>query len=191
MNGQNVGYIRVSSLDQNEARQFEALKQAGIELDESFVDRTSGKDTKREALERCMQYVRKGDTLHIVSIDRLARNLRDLQDLVERLVNKGVKVSFLKESMIFEPGEGINPMQKFLLQLLGSFAEFERNLIRERQREGIHLARLKGKKIGGGRMVKPQEAEEIKKRIKAGEPVAKIAKDMGFSRPTVYKWSRA
>lgn len=191
MTGQNVAYVRVSSLDQNEARQFETIHQAGIELDESFVDHTSGKDCKRKALEECLKYLRKGDTLHVASIDRLARNLRDLQDIVEQLIGKGVKISFLKEAMTFAPGEEINPMQRFMLQMLGSFAEFERNLIRERQREGIHLARLAGKKIGGGRMVKPEEAEEIKRRIKAGEPVAKIAKEMNFSRPTVYKWSRA
>lgn len=191
MVGQNVGYIRVSSLDQNEARQFEIIRQAGIELDESFVDHTSGKDSRRRALEECLKYLRKGDALYVASIDRLARNLRDLQDIVEQLLDKEVKVCFLKESMTFAPGEEINPMQRFMLQMLGSFAEFERNLIRERQRDGIHLARLAGKKIGGGRMVKPEEAEEIKRRVGAGEPVAKIAKEMNFSRPTVYKWSRA
>lgn len=190
MVGQQVGYIRVSSLEQNEARQFEAIRQCGIELDESFVDHTSGKDTKREALENCLKYLRKGDSLYVASIDRLARNLRDLQDIVDQLVNKGVTIRFLKENMTFSPNESANPMQKLLLQILGSFAEFERTLIKERQREGIYLARKAGKKIGGGRLVKPEEAEEIRQRIKAGEPIAQIAKAMHFSRPTIYKWSR-
>lgn len=190
MTGQSVGYIRVSSADQNEGRQIEGIIQAGISLDERFIDKTSGKDTKRPALEECLKYVRKGDTLCAYSIDRLARNLRDLQDIVQKLTNKGVTIRFVKENLTFSPEHNASPMQTLLLQLLGSFAEFERSLIRERQREGIQLAKKMGKKMGRGIGVKPEQAEEIKRRVAAGESLSSIARGMGFSRPTIYRYAK-
>lgn len=188
MIGQNVCYIRVSSVDQNEGRQLEGLQQAGITIDKNFIDKVSGKSLKRPALEDCLSYVREGDTLFVYSIDRLARNLYDLQKLVTFLTKKGVIIHFVKENMKFEPSSATNPIQTFMLQMLGAFAEFERSIIKERQREGIELAKKQGRKIGRGIGVTPAQVEEIKKRVKDGESISSIAKLMGFSRPTIYRY---
>ena len=138
MSGQVVGYVRVSSTDQNEARQVEAL--TGTER--LFVDKLSGKNTERPALTEMLAYVRDGDTVRVASLDRLARNLDDLRRLVTQLTAKGVRVEFIKEALTFT-GEA-NPMSKLLLSMLGAVAEFERELIRERQAEGIAIAKARG-----------------------------------------------
>lgn len=187
--GQNVGYIRVSSVDQNEERQTEGIKDAGIELDKIFVDKTSGKTTKRAALEECLRYLRDGDTLVCYSIDRLARNLLDLQKLIDSLSEQGVMVRFIKENLTFD-GRNVNPMQTLALQIMGAFAEFERALIRERQREGIALVKAKGGKIGRGNAVTPEQEQTLKEKLKAGIPKARIARDMGISRQTVYRYAK-
>lgn len=183
--GQVIGYVRVSSLDQNEARQLEAFSQAGISPDEVFMDKASGRDTKRPALQDCLRYVRKGDVLVVASIDRLARNLFDLEKLVTEITGRGVTLRFLKEHLVFS-GASSSPMDKLLLQLLGAVAEFERSLIKERQREGIALARKEGRKFGRGKCVTPEQMEEINRRVKAGVPKSRIAKEMGISRQSVY-----
>lgn len=182
--GQVVGYVRVSSADQNEARQLEAFSQAGLTLDETFIDKASGKDTSRPALQDCLRYVRKGDLLVVASIDRLARNLFDLEKLINEITGKSVTLRFLKENLTF--GGESSPMDKLLLQLLGAVAEFERSLIRDRQREGIAVARKEGRKFGRGKCVTPEQMEEINQRVKAGVPKAKIARDLGISRQSVY-----
>ena len=133
MKGQNVGYIRVSSVDQNSDRQL-----SDTSLDVVFEDKCSGKDTQRPQLKACLRHLRSGDALHVHSIDRLARNLKDLQTLVEELTGRGVTIRFNKENLTFT-GDA-NPMQKLMLQMMGAFAEFERSMIRERQREGIAAA---------------------------------------------------
>ena len=133
-----VGYIRVSSVEQNTDRQLE-----GQELDKVFTDRASGKDTKRPQLQAALDYLREGDELVVHSMDRLARNLDDLRRIVLDLTKKGVHVRFVKENLTFS-GED-SPMSNLLLSLLGAVAEFERSMIRERQREGIALAKKKGR----------------------------------------------
>lgn len=188
--GQIVAYVRVSSLDQNEARQLEGLKLAGLKLDKIFMDKASGKDVKRPALAECLRYVREGDVLACYSIDRLARNLRDLQDLIADLSERGVTVRFIKENMTFGGNNAANPMQTLTLQLLGAFAEFERNLIRERQREGIALVKAKGGKMGRGKAVTPEQEQALKEKLEAGIPKARIAREMGISRQTVYNYAR-
>ena len=135
--GQVVGYIRVSSLDQNTERQLDGRK-----LDRTFTDKASGKDTNRPELQAAIDYVREGDRLVVHSMDRLARNLDDLRKLVSDLTAHGVVVEFVKECLIFTGEE--KAMSKLLLSVMGAFAEFERSLIRERQREGIALAKQKG-----------------------------------------------
>jgi DNA invertase Pin-like site-specific DNA recombinase len=137
MPGQAVGYIRVSTLDQNTDRQLD-----GLELDRTFTDRISGKDTDRPELESIIRYVRDGDTVIVHSMDQLARNLDDLRRLVRELTGRGVKVSFIKEGLTFTGDD--SPMATLLLSVMGAFAEFERALIRERQREGIALAKARG-----------------------------------------------
>lgn len=189
--GQIVAYVRVSSLDQNEERQLEGLKAAGLKLDKIFTDKTSGKNVNRPALAECLRYVREGDVLACHSIDRLARNLRDLQDLIADLSERGVTVKFIKENMTFDGGKIASPMQNLTLQLLGAFAEFERNLIRERQREGIALIKAKGGKMGRGKAVTPEQEQALKKKLEAGIPKARIAREMGISRQTVYNYVKA
>ena len=122
--GQNIGYVRVSTADQNTNRQLES-----IELDRTFVDKCSGKDTNRPSLQLMLDYVRDGDSVYVHSMDRLARNLEDLRKIVNILACKKVKVHFVKESMIFN-GED-SPMANFMLNIIGAFAEFEREHINE------------------------------------------------------------
>ncbi len=133
MVGQQIGYIRVSSDGQNTARQLE-----GIKLDKDFIDTMTGSTKNRPQLEECLNYLRKGDTLHVHSIDRLARNLRDLQEIIEGLVVKGVGVQFHSEKLTFTGDD--SPMATLTLQMMGAFAEFERTITRTRQREGIEAA---------------------------------------------------
>ena len=128
MNGMNIAYIRVSSLDQSTARQLE-----GMEFDQIFEDHCSGKNTSRPALAECLKYLRKGDTLHVHSIDRLARNMNDLLRIVEDLRSRGVGVKFHKENIVFD-GSELSPMTELMFTLLGAFAQFERSIIRYRQR---------------------------------------------------------
>lgn len=181
MNGQQVGYVRVSSIEQSTDRQL-----TEIVLDVVFEDKASGKDTKRPELERCLSHLRAGDTLHVHSIDRLARNLKDLQDIVESLTLKGVTVKFYKECLTFE-GSNHSPMQTLMLQMLGAFAQFERTLIKERQAEGIAAAKAKGKKLGAPSKLSPEQIEELKARVATGTDKSQLAKEFGISRPTLYK----
>ena len=182
MNGQQIGYIRVSTIDQNTDRQLH-----GIELDRVYEDKCSGKDTNRPKLTECLAYLRSGDTLHIHSIDRLARSLRDLLNIVEDLLARGVKIVFHKEGMTFD-GVNPNPSQALYLKVLGSVAEYERALIRERQAEGIALARQRNAYDRCGR--KPslthKQIEEIKLRLASGEAIAPIAREYKVSRQTIY-----
>jgi len=181
MAGQHVGYIRVSSLDQNTVRQLD-----GISLDKTFTDKLSGKDTKRPQLHECIAYVREGDTLHVHSIDRLARNAKDLLDLVEQFMAKGATIRFVKNNLTFSP-DSKDHMAKLQLTMLAAFAEFERELIRERQREGIAIAKAAGR-YANRRRVSVDLIAEIKARADAGEPVARLAKEMKISRETLYRY---
>lgn len=132
--GQRVGYRRVSTLDQHPDRQLD-----GVMVDKTFTDYASGGTTQRPQLAACLEYVRPGDTLVVHSMDRLARNLDDLRRLVRDLAAREVAVEFVQEHLTFS-GDA-SPMATLLLSLMGTLAEFERTLIRERQREGIALAK--------------------------------------------------
>lgn len=180
MKSHNIGYIRVSSIQQNTDRQM-----ADIILDKVFEDKVSGKDTNRPALKACLDHLREGDTLHVHSIDRLSRNLLDLQKIVNDLVSKGVTVVFHKENMTFS--NDANPMQALMLQMLGAFAEFERSMIKERQAEGIAAAIGKGVQFGAPSKLTREQTATIKARIASGEDKSKVAKEFGISRPTLYK----
>ncbi|QSO50831.1 recombinase family protein [Alicyclobacillus curvatus] len=185
MNGQKVGYVRVSSIDQHEDRQLE-----GVELDCKFMDKLSGKDTERPELKRMLAYVRSGDTLVVHSLDRLARNLGDLLSLVKQLTAKGVQVKFFKENLTFT-GDNDSAMSMLMLSLLGAVAEFERSLIRERQREGIAIAKKKGVYKGRKPSLTRAQAEELRQRADNGEPKAALAREYGISRETVYQYLRS
>lgn len=184
MNGQRVGYIRVSSFEQNTDRQLD-----GVEVDRVFNDKASGKDTKRPQLDAMLAFVREGDTLVVHSMDRLARNLDDLRQIVQSLTARGVRIEFVKEHLLFT-GED-SPMATLMLSVMGAFAEFERALIRERQREGIALAKQRGAYRGRKKALSADQAAEVRRRAAAGEKKAEIARCMGISRETLYQYLRA
>ncbi|MFI6573968.1 recombinase family protein [Nocardia fluminea] len=179
-----VGYVRVSTLDQNTIRQLD-----GIDVERTFVDKASGKDATRPALEEMLGFVRVGDTVVVHSMDRLARNLDDLRGLVRTLTAKGVRVEFVKESLTFT-GEN-TPMATLLLSMMGAFAEFERSLILERQREGIAAAKARGAYKGRKPALAAEQIAQLRDRAAAGEPKSKLATDFGISRETVYAYLRA
>lgn len=172
-----VGYIRVSSVDQNTERQLD-----GISLDKVFTDKISGASTERPQLAAMLDYIREGDTIIVHSIDRLARSLADLLALVESLNAKGVAVSFHKENLLFT-GED-SAMQKLMLQMMGSFAEFERSMIRERQREGIAKAKESGVYKGRKKVI---DDAAIRAAVAGGLSYRKTAEQLGISLSTVQR----
>jgi DNA invertase Pin-like site-specific DNA recombinase len=179
-----VGYVRVSSVDQNTVRQLD-----GIEVERTFTDKASGKDTARPKLDELVSFVRDGDTVLVHSMDRLARNLDDLRRTVRMLTDKGVRVEFVKENLTFT-GED-SPLATLLLSVMGAFAEFERALILERQREGIAAAKQRGAYTGRKPALTPEQARQLRERAAAGEPKSALAKEFGISRETVYSYLRA
>lgn len=184
MSGQRVGYIRVSSVDQRDDRQLE-----GIPLDRVFTDRVSGKDLARPQLAALLAFVRAGDTVVVHSMDRLARNLDDLRQLVQDLTRRGIQITFVKEQLTFTGAD--SPMATLLLSVMGAFAEFERALIRERQREGIALAKQRGAYTGRKRALGPAAIADLKRRAAAGEAKANLAREAGISRDTLYAYLRS
>lgn len=184
--GQTVGYIRVSSVMQHTDRQL-----ADLSLDKVFEDKVSGKDQERPALKAMLDYIREGDCVYVHSLDRLARNLTDLLDLVEKINAKGCSLHFMKENMVFENSKS-DPTSKLLLSVMGAVAEFERSLIRERQREGIAIAKAQGR-LHAGRKEKltKEQLDEIIKLKDTGVPLAKIAVKFAVSRPTLYRALKA
>ncbi|WP_263385861.1 recombinase family protein [Granulicella arctica] len=179
--GQRVGYVRVSSLDQNEHRQLE-----GMDLDKTFLDKASGKDVKRPQLTAMLDFVREGDSVFCHSMDRLGRNLGDLRKLVDLMTERGISVHFLKEGLTFT-GEDA-PMANLMLSVMGAVAQFERDLIRERQREGIELAKRAGAYKGRKRKFSPERAAELSRRLAEGEEKASLAREFGVNRATVYRY---
>ncbi|MGH3901990.1 MAG: recombinase family protein [Pseudonocardiaceae bacterium] len=178
-----VGYVRVSSVDQNTVRQLD-----GITVERTFTDKASGKDTARPKLDEMIAFVREGDTVLVHSMDRLARNLDDLRRLVRLLTSKGVRMEFVKENLTFT-GED-SPMATLLLSVMGAFAEFERALILERQREGIAAAKQRGAYIGRKPALTPGQARELRERAAAGERKSVLAREFDISRETVYSYLR-
>jgi DNA invertase Pin-like site-specific DNA recombinase len=183
MPGKKIGYIRVSSFDQNPDRQLE-----NIILNKKFIDKASGKDTARPALVAMLDYARDGDTVIIHSMDRLARNLNDLRRLVTQLTNQQIRVEFVKEGLAFT-GED-SPMSELLLSMMGAFAEFERSLIKERQMEGISLAKKRGAYKGRKAALSKDQVNQIKERVANGDKKSHIARDFNISRETLYQYLR-
>jgi DNA invertase Pin-like site-specific DNA recombinase len=180
--GKRIGYVRVSSVGQNTARQLD-----GVELDKVFADKASGKDVKRPQLQAALDYLRDGDVLIVHSMDRLARNLVDLRTLVENLTGRGVQVHFVKENLTFT-GEDTSAA-KLLLNVMGAVAEFERALLKERQLEGIALAKKAGVYRGRKPSLTPERADELRERIARGEKRATLAREFGISRETLYQYA--
>lgn len=175
----DVGYLRVSSVNQNVDRQLE-----GVELDKVFTEKVSAKNTERPQLKACMDYLRAGDTLHVHSIDRLARNLVDIQNIIQELNDNEVTVQFHKENLIFTGND--SPANIMTLQILGSFAEFERSIIKERQSEGIKAAQKKGVKFGRKKALSAEQIAEIKELVANGAEKKALSIEFGVSRQTIY-----
>jgi len=176
-----VGYIRVSHFDQNPERQLE-----GIKLDKKFIDKASGKDTNRPALEELIGYVREDDIIIVHSMDRLTRNLDDLRKIVKTLTSQNIQIKFIKENLIFAGDD--SPMANLSLSVMGAFAEFERSLIKERQMEGISLAKKKGLYKGRAAVLNQEQVTLLQSKITLGIPKAKIARELNISRRTLYNY---
>ena len=181
----NVGYVRVSTAEQNTGRQFEGFKKAGIKLEKVFEEKISGKDRERPKLQAMMDYVREGDTVYIESYSRLARNTMDLLNINTELNKKCVTVISLKESY-----DTSTPQGKAMLGFMSVMAEFERDLIKERQAEGIAIAKAQGK-FAKPITPKPADWKELYSQYKQRELTATaLAKKLGISRSLLYKWIR-
>jgi DNA invertase Pin-like site-specific DNA recombinase len=178
-----IGYVRVSSIDQNTARQLE-----GVQVDKTFIDHASGKDTARPQLQAALEWAREDDTLVVWSMDRLARNLGDLLRIVADLTNRKVKVEFCKESLTFTGDD--NPMATLMLSIMGAVASFERSMILDRQREGVALAKAKGVYKGRAPAIRSNNGKlaELEKLHSQNTPIATMAKAIGVSRQTIYSW---
>ena len=178
-----VGYVRISTVDQNTSRQLVNLK-----LDRIFEEKVSGKSVQdRPILNEMISYVRDGDELYVHSMDRLARNLEDLLKLVHQITNKGVTSHFVKENLNFEAKEKASPMSKFLLSVTGAVSEFERVLILERQREGIAQAKARGA-YKGRKPVDAKLLEDTRQMLASGKSKSSVAKQLGIARTTLYKY---
>ncbi len=182
--GIQVGYIRVSAVDQNTARQDEAFGKEGIT--KIFTDKITGASIDRPELNKLRSFVREGDTVVVLSMDRLARNLVEFRNLVEEFVEKGVAVRFIRENLTFTGND--SPMSMLTLSLMGAFAEFERAFIRERQREGIVLAKARGAFKGGVRKLSKEDQEYLYDAVDRGVPKTEIARRLKIGRVTVYAY---
>lgn len=180
----NIGYKRVSTLDQTTARQL-----VGIELERVYEDKASGATKDRPELKRCLDALRSGDTLHIHSVDRLSRSMRDLIEIVEQVIKAGASIIIYSPRLEFRASED-NYFQTFQLQLFASIAQLERSMSRERQREGIAQAKLKGTKSGKPFGTQPLDMSRRSEAIelsKLGNNISQIAKHMNLSRGSIYK----
>ncbi len=182
MNYQNIAYKRVSSFDQSTDRQLD-----GMTFDKVFEEKISAKNSKRPQLQAMLQYIREGDHVYVHSLDRLARNLKDLLDIVNDITAKGCTVHFVTNSMEFSQ-DSANPMAKLMLQVLGEIHEFEQQVIRARQKEGIEAAKKRGQyKPGRPKKLCGEKLENCRKMMSQGIPISKIASELGVSRSTIFR----
>lgn len=180
-------YIRVSTLDQNTARQL-----VDVPYDHAYEEKASGKDQERPQLKAMLLALREGDLINVHELSRLARNTKDLLEIVDKILQVGASVKFHKEGLFFEAGKKEDPYQKLMLTMMGAFADFERSLILERQREGIAVAKAEGKYQGKRSKFTPEKLEEI--RIKFNDPTtnkAKLADELRITRSYLYKMMKA
>ena len=151
-----------------------------------FTDTVSGSSPQRPGLDGALNYVRAGDQLIVVSMDRLARSLIDLHRLVDELTERGVSVKFLKEGQTYSLDS--SPVAKLMLGLLGSVAEFERSIIRERQAEGIAKAKARGVYKGRAKVLNEEQVVQAREWVGEGIPKAEVARRLGIGRTTLYKY---
>lgn len=179
----NIAYVRVSTVEQNEDRQIEALKKHNI--DKWFTEKVSGKDRNRPELQRMMEFVREGDTVYVHDFSRLARNTKDLLDIVENLNGRGVALVSNKENL-----DSSTPTGKLMLTMIGAIAEFERQNLLERQREGIAIAKRKGVYKGRKAVEIDNFGEYYDKYMRRQYTKAQLAEELKISRPTLDKLIR-
>ena len=182
MSGKKIGYLRVSTLLQNEERQL-----TGIELDKEFVEKASARDANRPVLQQMLEFIREGDEVFFHDISRCARNIRDLHELVETITKKGAVVRFVKENLTFT-ADRTDPMSELLLGLLGSVYAFERAITNERVREGVEIAKRKGLYKGRKRTIDP---ETILNELNSGLSMRKTAEKLGISLSSVQRAKKA
>lgn len=176
-----IGYIRVSTKEQNTARQEVLMEQLGVE--KIYIDKLSGKDTKRPQLQEMLNYIREGDIVIVESISRFARNTKDLLELVEELTNKKVEFISKKEQI-----DTSTPSGKFMLTVFGAVAQLEREYIKDRQREGIEIAKMEGKYKGRKKIEIDDRFVEIYNDWKAEKITATAAMEiLGLRRTTFYR----
>lgn len=201
MSGKNIGYRRVSTFEQTTARQLteeDVMAKYGIKLDRVFEDKCSAKDTDRPGLKACLEYIRDGDTLYVHEISRLARSMADLQRLVDQITDseekggKEANIVFCKEGLAFTHEEKLKgkacSTSWLMFQIMGAFAEFERNLILERQREGIAKAKAAGKYRGGKEKLTDEQVAELCRRRALGVTISQLSRDFKISRQSVYRY---
>lgn len=174
----HVGYVRVSTVEQNEARQLEAMKQYPIER--MFIEKASAKDANRPRLQEMLDFVRDGDIVHIHDFSRLARSVKDLLEVVEHLNSKGVALVSNKESI-----DTSTPTGKLMLTMIGAIAEFERSNLLERQREGIAIAKREGAYKGRKAVIIPNFGQHYARYMRREVTKSALAKELGISRPTL------
>jgi DNA invertase Pin-like site-specific DNA recombinase len=176
-------YVRVSTIDQNTARQL-----LDVPCDHTYQEKVSGKDQNRPQLTAMLDAIREGDLINVHDLSRLARNTRDLLEIVERIINKGVSIKFHKEGLFFEAGKKEDPYQKLMLTMMAGFAQFERSLILERQREGIAIAKADGKYQGKQSRFTEEKIKLIRERF--NDPAtnkAALARELKITRAYLYK----
>ena len=181
MKGQKIGYIRVSTVDQNTDRQL-----ADIEQDKVFEEKVSAKTADRPQLNAMLGHIREGDEVFVHDISRLARNIEDLHRLVREIIGKGCAVHFVKENLHFS-GDKSDPTQELLLSMLGAVYQFERAIMKERQREGIAVARAAGKFKGRPKSI---DNHEIRRILAEGNSISKTADLLGVSMSSVQRAKR-
>jgi DNA invertase Pin-like site-specific DNA recombinase len=175
-------YKRVSTTEQNTERQL-----IGVDCDREFIETASGKDTNRIQLQALLGVIREGDLINIHELSRLARNTQDLLNIVNEIVEKGASIKFLKENLSFDGVKKDDAFQKLMLTMLGAISTFERDLLLERQREGIALAKKKGKYKGRPSRFSSEKIEEIKKLFGERNNKAELAKELNISRGYLYQ----
>ena len=174
-----IGYTRVSTTEQNTDRQ-----ELG-DISRLFEDKASGGNAERPALQELLAYIREGDEVVVFSIDRLARNLRDLEDIIKDVNRKGVSVTFLTERLTFSGAD--DAMSTLMLQMMGAFAQFERSMIHKLQAEGIALARAKGENSPYKGRKASIDRSVITDMLNAGSSVTAISRALNISRQSVYR----
>ncbi len=175
-------YKRVSTIIQSTERQL-----LDVECDREYEDKLSGKNRERPQLEAMLLNIRSGDTINVHSMDRLARNTKDLLNIVEEITNKGAKIMFHKENLTFAPDKN-DPYQELMMTMLAAVSTLERELINQRVREGVAIAKAKGKFKGGKNKLSQEQVEELNALYTKGIKIAEIARKFGLSRPTVYSY---